>query len=104
MASDEVLQRQIENVEADIKRVEEQIVEASNQIQEHGGPSTKNDSVVYWLKKEEQLRKEKEQLRKKEEQLRKEKELLLEIQLEKAKGKVGIVGCGVYNGDDVGSC
>ena len=97
----EVLQRQIESVEADIKRVEEQIVEASNQIQEHGGPSTKNDTVVYWIKEKEQLRKEKEQLRKKKEQLRKEKEQLLEIQLEKAKG--WFVGCGVFHGDDVGS-
>ena len=80
MASEEDLRRLIEGVEADIKRVEEQISQASAKLHEHGGPSAENVAVAYWIK-------EKEQLRKKEEQLRKEKELLLELQLENAKGK-----------------
>ena len=87
MASEEDLRRLIEGVEADIKRVEEQISQASAKLHEHGGPSAENAAVAYWIKEKEQLRKEKKQLRKKEEQLRKEKELLLELQLENAKGK-----------------
>ena len=73
MASEEDLRRLIEGVEADIKRVEEQISQASAKLHEHGGPSAENAAVAYWIK-------EKEQLRKKE-------VLLLELQLENAKGK-----------------
>ena len=87
MTSEEDLRRQIERVEAEIRHVEEQVANASAKVEEHGGPLAENPAVVYWIREKEQLRKEKEQLRTKEEQLRKEKELLLELQLENAKGK-----------------
>jgi replication fork clamp-binding protein CrfC len=80
MTSEEDQRRLIERVEAEIMRVEEQVANASAKIEEHGGPLAGNAAVVYWIKEKEQLRKEKEQLRK-------EKELLLELQLENAKGK-----------------
>ena len=72
MISEEDQRQRIERVEAEIVRVEEQIANASAKIEEHGGPLAENAAVVYWIKKEEQLRKE--------------KELLLELQLENAKG------------------
>ena len=80
MTNEEDLQRLVEGIEAKIIRVEEQVAQASAKIEEHGGPLAENAAVLYWIKKEEQLRQ-------KEEQLRREKELLLELQLENAKGK-----------------
>ena len=80
MTNEEDQQRLVEGIEAKIIRVEEQVAQASAKIEEHGGPLAENAAVLYWIK-------EKEQLRKKEEQLRREKELLLELQLENAKGK-----------------
>jgi hypothetical protein len=73
MTNEEDQQRLIEGIEANIIRVEEQVAQASAKIEEHGGPLAENAAVVYWIKKEEQLRRE--------------KELLLELQLENAKGK-----------------
>ena len=73
MTNEEDQQRLIEGIEANIIRVEEQVAQASAKIEEHGGPLAENAAVVYWIKKEQQLRRE--------------KELLLELQLENAKGK-----------------
>ena len=87
MTNEEDQQRLVEGIEAKIIRVEEQIAQASAKIEEHGGPLAENAAVLYWIKKEEQLRKKEEQLRREKEQLRREKELLLELQLENAKGK-----------------
>jgi len=73
MTNEEDQQRLVEGIEAKIIRVEEQVAQASAKIEEHGGPLAENAAVLYWIKEKEQLRRE--------------KELLLELQLENAKGK-----------------